>query len=54
MIRKALGRGLVSDIDGPAIRRVEMLLLPVLVADEGYSGEELGKFLAGARKLLES
>lgn len=54
VVRKALGRGSISDIDGPTIRRVEMLLLPVMVADEGYSGEELDKFLAGARKLLDS
>jgi hypothetical protein len=54
IIRKALGRGSVSDIDGPTIRRTEMLLLPLMVADEQYSGEELDRFLAGARKLLES
>ena len=54
VVRKALGRGSVSDIDGPAIRRTEMLLLPVMVADEQYSGEDLDRFLAGARKLLGS
>ena len=54
VIRKALGRGTISDIDGPAIRRTEMLLLPVMVADEHYSGEELDRFLASARKLLDS
>ncbi len=54
VIRKALGRGSISDIDGPAIRRTERLLLPLMVADEQYSGEELDRFLAGARKLLDS
>jgi hypothetical protein len=54
VVRKALGRGSVSDIDGPAIRRTEMLLLPLIVADEQYSGEELDLFLAGARELLDS
>jgi len=54
VVRKALGRGSIGDIDGPAIRRVEMLLLPVMVADEQYSGEELDRFLAAARKLLGS
>jgi hypothetical protein len=54
IIRKALGRGSISDIDGPTIRKTEMLLLPVMVADEQYSGEQLDQFLAGARKLLDS
>ena len=49
VVRKALGRGSVSDIDGPAIRRTEMLLLPVMVAGEQYSGEDLDRFLADAR-----
>jgi hypothetical protein len=40
--------------DGPAIRRTEMLLLPVMVADERYSDEELDRFLASVRKLLDS
>jgi hypothetical protein len=31
-----------------------MLLLPLMVADEHYSGEELDRFLACARKLLNS
>jgi hypothetical protein len=31
IVRKALGRGSISDIDGPIIRRTEMLLLPVMV-----------------------
>jgi hypothetical protein len=31
-----------------------MLLLPVMVADEQYSGEELDRFLASVRKLLDS
>lgn len=54
IVRKALGRGSISDIDGPTIRRTEMLLLPVMVADEQYSGEELDRFLASVRKLLDS
>jgi hypothetical protein len=54
IVRKALGRGSISDISGPTIRRIERLLLPVMVADEQYSGEELDRFLAGARKLLDS
>lgn len=54
IVRKALGRGSVSDIDGPAIRRTEMLLLPVMVADEHYSDEELDRFLASVRKLLDN
>ena len=53
VVRKALGRGSVSDIDGPAIRRTQMLLLSVMVADEHYSGEGLDLFLAAARKLLD-
>jgi hypothetical protein len=53
IIRKALGRGSISDIDGPAIRRTERLLLPLMVADEQYGGEELDRFLAAARKLLD-
>jgi hypothetical protein len=31
-----------------------MLLLPVMVADEQYNDEELDRFLAAARKLLDS
>lgn len=31
-----------------------MLLLPVMVADEQHSGEELNRFLASVRKLLDS
>ncbi len=54
IIGKALGRGSISDINGPAIRKTEMLLLPLMVADEHYSGEELDRFLADARKLLDS
>jgi hypothetical protein len=54
VISKALGRGSISDIDGPGIRRAERLLLPLMVADELLSGEELDRFLAAARKLLDS
>jgi hypothetical protein len=54
VVRKALRRGSISDIDGPAIRRIEMLLLPLMVADERYSGEGLDQFFADARKLLDS
>jgi len=54
VVRKALGRGSVSDIDGPAIRHIERLLLPLMVADAHYSDEDLDRFLASARKLLGS
>jgi hypothetical protein len=52
VVRKALGRGSFSDIDGPTVRRIEMFLLPLMVADERYSGEGLDQFLADARKLV--
>jgi hypothetical protein len=54
VVRKALGRGSVSDLDGTTIRRIERLLLPVMVADERLGDEELDRFLANARKLLDS
>lgn len=54
VIRKALGRGSISDLDGPAIRRTERLLLPLMVADEELHDEELDRLLASARKLLEN
>src|SRR5258707_15713490 len=54
VVRKALGRGSISDMEGPAIRRIERLLLPLMVADTHYSDEDLDRFLAGARKLLGS
>jgi hypothetical protein len=54
VVRKALGRGSVSDIEGPAIRRIERILLALMVADEHYSDEDLDRFLASARKLLDS
>lgn len=54
VVRKALGRGSISNIDGPTIRPTEMLLLPVMVTDEQCSEEELDQFLADARKLLDS
>ena len=50
----ALGRGSISNIDGSTIQRPEMLPLPVVVANEQYSGEELNRFLASVRKLLDS
>jgi hypothetical protein len=53
VVRKALGRGSVSDLDGPTIRRTETLLLPLIVAGERLTGEELDRFLAKARKLLD-
>jgi hypothetical protein len=53
VVRKALGRGSISDLDGPTIRRTERLLLPLIVADERLTGEELDRFLASARKLLD-
>lgn len=52
VVRKALSRGSISDMDGPTIRHTERPLLPLMVTDEQYSGEELDRFLAGARKLL--
>lgn len=54
VVRKALGRGSISDLDGATIRRIEALLLPVLVADEHLDDQGLNQFLAAARKLLES
>jgi hypothetical protein len=53
VVRKALGRGSISDLDGPTIRRTERLLLPLIVAGERLTGEELDRFLASARKLLD-
>jgi hypothetical protein len=49
-IGKALGRGSVGDITGPAIGRAERLLLPLLVAEENLSGAERCQFL-GHRSL---
>ena len=54
VVRRALGRGSLSDLDGPAIRRTERLLLPVMVAGELLDDEGLDRFLADARKLLGS
>jgi hypothetical protein len=54
VVRKALGRGSISDLDGPTIRHIERLLLPVLVADEHLDDDELDRLLASARKLLDS
>lgn len=54
VVRKALGRGSISDLDGAAIRHIERLLLPVMVADERLDDEELDRFIASARKLLDS
>jgi hypothetical protein len=53
VIRKALGRGSISDIDGPTIRSIERLLLPLMVAEEQLSVEEVDRLLASACKLLE-
>ncbi len=53
VVRKALGRGSISDLDGPTIRRTERLLLPLIVAGERLTGEELDRFLASARTLLD-
>jgi hypothetical protein len=53
VIQRALGRGSLGDLDGPAIRRAERLLLPLLLADEQLSDGELDHFLASARTLLE-
>jgi hypothetical protein len=54
VVRKALGRGSISDLDGPAIRRTERLLLAVMVADERLDDQELDLFLADTLKLLDS
>src|ERR1700730_3326172 len=48
VVATALGRGSISDLDGPTIRRTETLLLPLIVADEQLTGEELDRFLASA------
>jgi hypothetical protein len=53
VIQHTIGRGSVSDVDGAAIRRIERLLLPLLVAEEHLSEQELDQFLTSARKLLD-
>lgn len=53
LILKVLGQGSVENIDGPTIRRIQRLLLPLLVADEQLDDAGLDEFLASARKLAD-
>jgi hypothetical protein len=53
VLSKALGRGSISNVDGPTIRRMETLLLPLLVTDLGLDPDGVDQLLAGARKLLD-
>jgi hypothetical protein len=51
LILRVLGQGSVTDLDGASIRRLQRLLLPLLVADEQLDGAGLEEFLTRARKL---
>jgi hypothetical protein len=53
LILRVLGQGSVGDLDGATIRRLQRLLLPVLVADEQLDDAGLDEFLTSARKLAD-
>jgi hypothetical protein len=54
VVRKALGRGSISDMSGAVIRHTERLLLPLIVAELELDPEDVDRLLAGARKLLDT
>jgi len=53
VILKSLGHGSISDIPGRDIRRVQNLMLPLLVDDEHLDAAGIDTLLSNARKLAQ-